>query len=105
MSPAPEMGQGHRALSTAAALVAEARRDFERLDTELVEHIDSARSRWVGHGGSAFAAVGLAWSARQHTILAALDGFADALRATERDNTATDDAQSAALAQWQRRLG
>src|SRR5690349_21232069 len=104
MSPALEMGQGHRSLSTAAALVADARHDFDRLARELVDHVEAAGGRWVGHGGSAFAAVGVAWATRQRTIVAALDGFADALRAVERDNTATDDAQSAAFARCQRRL-
>lgn len=104
MTPAPEMGQAQGALSTAAALVADARHDFDRLDRELVAHIDAARSQWVGQGGAAFGAVGAAWAEKQRTIVAALDALAQALRATERDNTATDDAQSAAFARWQTRL-
>ena len=105
MSTAHEMGQGQGTLSAAAVLVAEARQDFGRLDRELTEHLAQARSLWAGQGGSGFQALGLAWSERQRTIVAALDRFEDALRSTERDNTTTDEAQSAAFVQTRHRLG
>jgi len=105
MSPAPEMGQGHGALSAAAALVDEARHDLDRLDRELVGHLDAARAIWGGQGSSAFQALGLAWSERQRVIVGALDRFEEALRATERDNTSTDEAQSAAFVRTHQRLG
>lgn len=103
--PSVEMGQGHGALSTAARLVADARGDFDRLDAELVQHLDAARARWVGQGAASFASLGSAWSERQRTIVGALQQFEASLRATERDNLATDDAQSAAFARQQQRLG
>jgi hypothetical protein len=38
-------------------------------------------------------------------IVGALDRFEEALRATERDNTSTDEAQSAAFVRTHQRLG
>ena len=105
MSSAQEMGQGQGALSRAAGLVADARGDFERYNREVVDRIDSARVTWVGQGGTAFNALGHAWSDRQRTITNALGGFEAALRATERDNTTTDDVQSSAFTRNQQRLG
>ena len=105
MSPAPLMGQGHGALSAAAELVAEARSDLERLDRELVGHVDAARTAWSGRGGAAFTALGLAWSEKQRVIVGALHGFEAALRSTEKDNLGTDDQQSAAFGRHQQRLG
>lgn len=105
MSPAREMGQGEGALSTAAAMVAGAKHDFDRLNAELVQHIDAVRVQWGGQGGSAFNTLGHAWSERQRTIVAALDQFEASLLATERDNTTTDDAQAAAFARDHQRLG
>jgi uncharacterized protein YukE len=105
MSSAQEMGQGRGALSRAAVLVADARFDFQRYNMEVVERIDAARAAWVGLGGTAFSALGHAWSEKQRTITRALDGFEAALRATERDNTTTDDVQSSAFVRAQQRLG
>ncbi|HET9842797.1 MAG TPA: hypothetical protein VFQ01_12405 [Nocardioides sp.] len=105
MSSAREMGQGQGALSAAAALVSEARHDFDRLDRELVQHLAAAKAAWGGCGSSAFQALGLAWAERQRTIVGALEGFADGLRSTERDNTRTDETQSDAFARTQHRLG
>ncbi|MGC4112892.1 MAG: hypothetical protein QM747_21240 [Nocardioides sp.] len=105
MSSAPQMGQGQGTLSTAAELVAGARSDFDRLDRELVAHLDAARSSWVGRGGSAFLALGLAWSEKQRVIVGALQGFESSLRSTERDNLHTDEAQTAAFTRHQHRLG
>jgi uncharacterized protein YukE len=86
-------------------MVADARADFERYNNEVVERIDSARATWVGRGGTAFNALGHAWSEKQRTITNALEGFESALRATERDNTTTDDVQSSAFTRNQQRLG
>jgi ESAT-6 family protein len=104
-SSAPEMGQGQGTLSAAAGIVADAQHDFDRLDNELVQHIDAARAAWSGQGGSAFRALGEAWSAKQRTIVGALNRFEASLRSTEKDNTATDDVQSAAFTRNQQRLG
>ena len=100
-----EMGQGQATLSVAAGRVADARSDFDRLDHELVQHLDAARARWTGQGAAAFQALGLAWAERQRTITGALDGFAASLRSTETDNTTTDETQSAAFTRSRQRLG
>lgn len=105
MSSTNEMGQGQGALSAAAGRVAEARADFDHLDHELVQHLDAARARWSGQGGTAFHALCLAWSERQRTIVGALDELEASLRATEQDNTRTDETQSAAFVRSQQRLG
>lgn len=105
MSPAQEMGQGEGTLSTAAGLVADAKQDFDRLNNELVRHIEAARAMWGGRGGTAFQSLGTAWHEKQRTILGALDLFDASLRSTEKDNTSTDDAQSSAYARHQQRLG
>jgi uncharacterized protein YukE len=105
MSAAAEMGQGQGTLSTAAGMVADAQRDFDRLDHELVQHLDAARATWAGQGGSAFIALGCAWSEKQRTIVSALSQFEASLRSTERDNLATDDDQSAAYTRQHQRLG
>ena len=105
MSSTNEMGQGRATLSVAAGRVADARHDFDRLDHELVQHLDAARAAWSGQGGSAFTSLGHAWSEKQRTITAALDGFEASLRSTETDNTTTDEAQSAAFTRSRQRLG
>jgi uncharacterized protein YukE len=86
-------------------MVSEAKHDLDRLDRELVQHIDAAQALWSGQGGSAFRALGHAWSERQRTIVGALDQFEASLRSTEKDNTTTDETQSAAFARHQQRLG
>jgi WXG100 family type VII secretion target len=105
MGSTNEMGQGRATLSLAAGKVADARHDFDRLNGELVQHLDAARAMWTGQGGTAFTALGRAWSERQRTITGALDGFEGALRSTESDNTGTDEAQSAVFTRNQQRLG
>lgn len=104
MSTAREMGQGQGALSRAATRVHEARCDFDRLDHQLVQHLASAESMWFGQGGSAFQSLGQVWSEKQRTIVAALDRFEASLCSTERDNSRTDEAQSAVFARTQQRL-
>jgi ESAT-6 family protein len=105
MSSSNEMGQGQGSLSAAAVMVAEAKQDFDRLNGTLIGHLDAARTTWVGQGSTAFAALAHAWSERQRVIVGALDGFEASLRATERDNSATDEAQAAAFDRVQQRLG
>jgi WXG100 family type VII secretion target len=105
MSSANEMGQGHGTLSAAAGMVADAKHDFDRLNSELVQHIDAAKATWAGQGGTAFSALGHAWAEKQRTIVSALNQFEASLRSTEKDNTSTDDTQSAAFARNHQRLG
>ncbi len=99
------MGQARGVLSASAARVAEAQHDLARLNREVVDRLDAARPGWTGSGGSAFQALGHAWSEQQHTLVAALAHFETSLRATERDNVATDDVQSAEYARTAQRLG
>jgi WXG100 family type VII secretion target len=105
MSPAQEMGQGQGTLSAAAAMVAAAKHDFDRLNKELVSHIDAAKAQWSGQGGTAFNSLGHAWSQKQGTITDALDRFEASLRSTEKDNITTDDTQSSVFTRNQQRLG
>jgi WXG100 family type VII secretion target len=105
MSSANEMGQGQGTLTAAAGMVADAKHDFDRLNNELVQHIDAAKAKWAGQGGTAFNALGHAWSEKQRTIVNALNQFEASLRSTEKDNTSTDDTQSSAFSRNQQRLG
>ena len=100
-----EMGMGVGTLGRGADLVDGARQDFDRLSVELDHEIDALRSRWQGTGGSAFFALRDAWTDRQHRVVAALDGLAEALRGTERDVMATDESQAAGFHQDLGRLG
>ena len=102
---APEMGQGERSLTRAAAMVAEARKDFDGFSTRLDGQIAGLEGRWTGAGGRAFLSLHRAWTQKQHTITNALNEFEASLVATERDNTSTDEAQSANYHRTAGRLG
>jgi len=102
---APEMGQGERTLTRAAGLVAEARTDLDGLSRRLDGQIAGLQGRWAGAGATAFFALHRVWTERQHVITRALDDFESALVSTERDNLATDDAQSATYHRTAGRLG
>lgn len=105
MPLAREMGQALGVLSAAAVLVDEARSDLDSLDRVLTEHLTATAACWGGRGSAAFLSLGHAWTERQRTIVAALAGLEQSLRTTERDNTTTDEGQSAAFARAQHRLG
>ena len=102
---AAEMGQGEGTLSRAAGLVAEARGDFDRISARLDGQIEGLRGRWAGAGGQAFFALHQAWTDKQRVIVAALAEFEASLTGTERDNVATDQAQSATYQRTAGRLG
>ena len=102
---AAEMGQGEGALSRGAGLVADAKVDFDRISSKLDGQIQGLRGRWQGAGGTAFFALHQAWTEKQRVIVQALNEFESALTATERDNLATDEAQSANYARTTSRLG
>ena len=102
---APEMGQDEGTLGKGAGLVAVARVDLDRISSRLDGQIQALRGRWQGAGGTAFFALHQAWTEKQRTIVSALDSFEMALTGTERDNVATDQAQSAAYARTTSRLG
>ncbi|HEX5860619.1 MAG TPA: WXG100 family type VII secretion target [Nocardioides sp.] len=102
---ASEMGQGEGTLGKGAGLVAGAKVDLDRISSRLDAQIHGLRGRWQGAGGTAFFMLHQAWTERQRTIVQALDSFERALAGTERDNVATDEAQSAAYARTTSRLG
>ena len=100
-----EMGMGVGTLGRGADLVGAARQDFDRMSAELDHEIDQLRPRWQGAGGSAFFGLKDAWNDRHRRVVAALDDLAAALRDTERDVLATDEAQAAGYHQDLGRLG
>jgi WXG100 family type VII secretion target len=102
---AAEMGQGHSTLNKGAALVADAKADFDRISKTLDGQIQGLRGRWQGAGGTAFFTLHLAWTEEQKVIVQALNEFENALTSTERDNVSTDEAQSANYARTTNRLG
>jgi len=97
-----QMWAGEGSLGRAAALVAEARTDFDRLAADLTDRITADRARWQGTGGQSFFTLQQAWADKQRTIVAALSRFEQALLDTQSANAVTDaDAaglQHAALA-------
>jgi WXG100 family type VII secretion target len=95
MSNAPEFGQGAGTLSKAAGLVTDARADFTTIANRLSGQIAGVQGKWGGSGASAFFTLHNAWNEKQKVIVDALDEFAASLQTTEKDNLATDDAQSA----------
>ena len=97
-------GQGAGTLSAAASLVADARTDFDHLAAQLSEQIGSVQARWQGQGAQAFFRLHRAWTDKQATVVAALDGLEAALTRTEQINVATDDHQSAGLSALAARL-
>jgi WXG100 family type VII secretion target len=102
---APEMGQGEQTLSRAAGLVADAKTDFDGFSRRLDAQIAGLQGRWAGAGATAFFALHRAWTEKQDVITRALNEFEASLAATERDNVATDDAQSALYRRTAGRLG
>ena len=95
MSNAPEFGQGEGTLTKAAGLVTDARADFNQIANRLSGQIAGVQGKWGGQGASAFFILHNAWNEKQKVITDALDEFAASLQTTEKDNVATDDAQSA----------
>ncbi len=94
MSNAPEFGQGAGTLSKAAGLVTDARADFNQIANRLSGQIAGVQGKWGGQGASAFFILHNAWNEKQKVIVDALDEFSASLQTTEKDNLATDDAQS-----------
>jgi len=102
---AREMGHGEGTLGRGAALVAEAKSDFDRISRRLDSQIQGLRGRWLGAGGMAFFTLHQAWTDKQRIIVRTLEEFELALTTTERDNVATDEEQSAGYTRTTSRLG
>lgn len=102
---AAEMGQGEHTLTRAAGLVAEAKQDFDSMSKVLEGQIAGLQGKWAGAGGTAFFALHQAWSDKQRVITSALNEFEASLTSTEKDNTSTDQDQSANYSRVAGRLG
>jgi WXG100 family type VII secretion target len=102
---APDMGQGQGTLTRAAGMVAEAKTDFDGFSRRLEGQIAGLQGRWTGAGATAFFALHQAWTEQQNVITRALGEFEASLASTERDNVATDEAQSATYHRTAGRLG
>lgn len=102
---APEFGQGEGALSRAAGLVADARRDFTTMSQQLDGQIGAVHGQWGGQGARAFFLLHRAWTEKQATVVRALDEFEASLQRTEADNTDTDQAQGSSYRALVQRLG
>ena len=101
----PEMGQGEKTLTRAAGMVADAKSDFDGFSRKLDGQIAGLRGKWAGAGGTAFFALHEAWTEKQNVITNALNEFEASLTSTERDNTNTDESQSANYNRTAGRLG
>ncbi len=89
-----EMKAGDKTLSRAAAMVATAKSDFDRLSGVLSDNIIAQQSKWQGQGGRAFFNLHQAWTEKQNRVVQALNEFEAALTSTEHLNLNTDAAQS-----------
>lgn len=98
-------GQTDRALSSAAELVNVARSDVKTQCDALSGHVQQMMTGWSGRGATAMSRLMIAWQERQGAVLRALDDLSTALVETERDNVTTDEAEAAATAHLQARLG
>lgn len=82
------------ALERAAGLVAAARTDLLGVSGRLTARLAQNQSGWRGSGARAFVAFHLTWTERHRAIVAALDGFEAALRASEAISERTDADQA-----------
>jgi len=99
------MKAGEGTLAQAAALVSDAKVDFDRLAAGLDQQLSSARSRWQGAGGTSFFGLAQAWDEKQRTIVAALDRFHAELTGTQSVFTGADDEAAHRANQHIHRLG
>ncbi len=97
-------GQGEGTLTRAAAMVAEARADFDRISSVLDGQIQGARSQWGGQGATAFFTLHQTWTQKQQVIVNALNDFEASLTETERFNVSTDDEQASNMTHLTGRL-
>lgn len=98
-------GQGEQTLSRAAGLVAEAKAELDGVTAGVRGEVEALRGAWGGQGAAAFQSLALTWQEHQQRVVDALLRFESDLRATERDNEATDQAQQSALTALQQALG
>ena len=102
---AETIGLTSGALERAAGLVGIARADLQGLAASLTGRLAQSHAGWRGGGARAFAAFQMTWSERHRAIVAALDGFEAALRASEAVTRRTDAEQARAYASASAGLG
>lgn len=95
---AETIGLTSGSLERAATLVGAARADLMGLGGRLTASLAESQAGWRGAGARSFGAFHLVWSERHRAIVAALDGFEAALRASEALNQRTDADQASAYA-------
>lgn len=100
-----DYGQGAGTLTAAMAKVADARTDLDTIAAQIESRVTGEQAHWRGAGGGAFFALQAAWQDKQRSIVRALDGFAEALAATEKVNVATDTEQQSVMTRLASRLG
>lgn len=100
-----QFGQTDQALSRAADLVTEARGQVKSKADRMGDQVNEMLTGWGGQGAASFGGLMLAWREKQEVVLRALDGLAEALVETERDNVATDEQQASTNATLRGRLG
>lgn len=99
------LSQTEKALSVAAEYVNTARGDVKTKCNTLSDRVGEMMGGWGGQGATSFTNLMIAWQEKQETILKALDRLAVSLQETEKDNVATDEAQSQTHLNLQNRLG
>lgn len=100
-----EMFQTERALKDAATRVSDAHGDVNSRCQKLTGEVSQMMSGWGGQGATAFNNLMTAWQDKQRQILSAMDMLRQSLEATDKDNVATDEAQSSAHVNLLNRLG
>ncbi len=99
------LSQTEKALSKGAGFVKEARSEVKNQCIKVDDQVKEMMGGWGGQGATAFGNLMVAWQEKQNTILTALDQLAQSMEETEKDNVATDQAQSDSHATLQNRLG
>lgn len=99
------LSQTEKALSKGAEYVNIARGDVKTKCNTMGDRVNEMMGGWGGQGASSFGNLMLAWQDKQEQILRALDQLATSMQETEKDNVATDQAQSDSHINLQNRLG
>lgn len=102
---AGEISKQDQALTRAAGLVAEARRDLDKQCGDMRNKLMGIGAQWKGSSASAFSQVMDQWDRDARKIVTALDAFESNLKASEAAYTAEDQAQQAAFNKLSSRLG
>ncbi len=99
------LSQTEKALSKGAEFVNTARGDVKTKCNTVSDRVNEMMAGWGGQGATSFGNLMVAWQDKQEQILKALDQLAASMQETEKDNVATDQAQSDSHLNLQGRLG